>query len=62
MSFFLCVFFFAKDSSPNTSGPGGRRFTEDGDQDMVAAVLGLWGLWKMNEREVGSPLASNMEV
>jgi len=37
----VCVFFFAKDSSPNASGPGGRRFIEDGDEDMVAAVLGL---------------------
>jgi hypothetical protein len=56
------LIFFPKDSSPNASGPGGRRFTEDGDEDMAAAVLGLWGLWKTNESEVGSPLASNMEV
>ena len=62
MSFFLCVFFFAKDSSPNASGPGGRRFTEDGDEDMAAAVLGLRGLWKTNGGEVVLRLASNVEV
>jgi hypothetical protein len=58
----LMLIFFPKDSSPNASGPGGRRFTEDGDKDMVTVVLGLGGLWKTNESEVGSPLVSNMEV
>lgn len=56
------LILFSKDSSPNASGPRGRWFTKDGDEDMAAAVLGLWGLWKTNEREVSSLLASNMEV
>jgi hypothetical protein len=54
------LILFSKDSSPNASAPRGRRFY--GDEDMAAAVLGLWGLWKTNGREVVSRLASNVEV
>ena len=35
---------FADDSSPSASGPAGRRFARDGDEDMAAAAArGFWG-------------------